>query len=363
MTRRMRAREWGLVPGELKPGPKNAITDVAGVAVGHATLVQGEGALRPGHGPVRTGVTVILPHAGNLFREKVRAAVHTINGFGKAMGFEEVRELGVIEAPIALTNTLNVGLVADALVQHVLRQNPDVGVRTHTVNVVVGETNDGYLNDIQGRHVHAERVWEALERATNGTVAEGNVGAGTGTTCFGWKSGIGTSSRVMPPASGGWTVGVLVQANFGDPTELRILGQPVGKWGLEPERANPSGDTGSIMIVLATDAPLSERQLGRLCRRASAGLARTGSVYGHGSGDFVIAFSTAQRILDPAPTLTAPCLAVIDEAAAMHWLFPAVADSVEEAVLNALCMAETMIGRDGHVRYALPVAELISRLR
>jgi D-aminopeptidase len=243
-----------------------------------------------------------------------------------------------------------------------VRQNPEIGVRTHTVNVVVGETNDGYLNDIQGRHVRAEHVWAALEAATSGPVAEGNVGAGTGTTCFGWKGGIGTSSRVTPVESGGWTVGVLVQANFGDRADLRILGQRVGEWRPEQDAPSPPGDLGSVMIVLATDAPLSERQLGRLCKRAAAGLARLGSVYGHGSGDFVIAFSTAERIADPAPRLTAPRVAVVDEAAAMRWLFPAVADSVEEAVLNALCMAETMVGRDGHVRSALPISKTVASL-
>jgi D-aminopeptidase len=275
---------------------------------------------------------VILPHPGNLFREKVRAAVYTINGFGKALGFEEVRELGVIEAPVALTNTPNVGLVADALVQYTIRHNPGVGIRTHTVNVVVGETNDGYLNDIQGRHVRAEHVWAALESAGAGPVAEGNVGAGTGTTCFGWKGGIDTSSRMTPPESGGWTVGALVQANFGDRADLRILGQRVGELHPEQEPAGGTGDLGSVMIVLATDAPLSERQLGRLCKRAAAGLARLGSVYGHGSGDFVIAFSTAERIPDPAPALTAPSVAVVDEGLAMRALSPAGADGVEGGV-------------------------------
>jgi D-aminopeptidase len=379
MEHRVRAREMGLVIGDLETGPGNAIIDVPGVAVGHTTLIHGEGPLQPGYGPVRTGVTVLLPHTGNLFREKVRAAVYTINGFGKAVGCEEVRELGVIEAPIALTNTLNVGLVADALVQYMVRQNPAIGIQTHSVNVVVGETNDGYLNDLQGRHVKAEHVWAALEKAAAQPVVEGNVGAGTGTTCFGWKGGIGTSSRITSPESGGWLVGALVQANFGDPHDLRILGQPVGQWPLQSREAarggangsrntsddraeaGPGSDVGSVMIVLATDAPLSERQLGRLCKRAAAGLARLGSVYGHGSGDFVIAFSTAERIADPAPAMTARTLAVIDEGAAMRELFPAVADSVEEAVLNALCMAETMTGRDRHVRYALPLAEVVAR--
>jgi len=190
-----RAREAGLIIGELPTGPHNAITDVAGVRVGHATLVAGEGVLRPGVGPVRTGVTVILPHDGNVFRSKVCAAVHTINGFGKVLGFEQVRELGVLESPIALTNTLNVGLVADALVQTSIRQNPSIGITTGSVNVVVGETNDGYLNDLQGRHVHAEHVFNAIDSASAGPVVEGAVGAGTGTICFGWKGGVGSPSR------------------------------------------------------------------------------------------------------------------------------------------------------------------------
>ncbi|MGD8475455.1 MAG: P1 family peptidase, partial [Anaerolineae bacterium] len=207
---RPRVREVGLVPGRMEPGVHNAITDVAGVRVGHATLISGEGRLRPGRGPVRTGVSVILPHDGSLFRQKVRSAVHTINGFGKVFGFEQVRELGAIESPIALTNTLNVGLVADALIEHALRQDPEIGISTAgTVNVVVGETNDGYLNDIQGRHVRAEHVQAAIESASPGPVVEGAVGAGTGTTCFGWKGGIGTASRVLPEEAGGYTVGAL----------------------------------------------------------------------------------------------------------------------------------------------------------
>jgi len=358
---RPRLRELGLVVGELPPGPHNAITDVAGVRVGHTTLIAGEGPLRPGHGPVRTGVTVVLPHGENLFRHKVRAAVHTINGFGKVFGFEQVRELGLIEAPIALTNTLNVGLVVDALVQYTIRQNPDLGIRTSTANLVVGETHDGYLNDIQGRHVRAGHVWAAIEAAAWGPVAEGAVGAGTGTSCFGWKGGIGTASRIVPPEAGGYTVGALVQSNFGRPSDLTVCGVPVGRHLCPPEEPPPpTGDGGSIMIVLATDAPLSSRQLGRLCVRAAAGLARTGSVYGHGSGDFVIAFSTAHRIEHEPVSLTTVQTVLADEARVMAWLFPAVVESVEEAVLNSLFRAETMIGRDGHIRHALPVAEVVA---
>ena len=358
---RPRARDAGIIVGELPPGEQNAITDVAGVRVGHVTLVEGEGPLRPGQGPVRTGVTVILPHGDNLFRHKVRAAVHTINGFGKVRGFEEVREMGVVETPIALTNTLNVGLVADALVQYMVRHNPEIGITTSTANVLVGETHDGYLNDIQGRHVRAEHVWAAIESAMPGPVAEGAVGAGTGTSCFGWKGGIGTASRVVPGEAGRYTVGALVQSNFGRPRDLTVCGVPVGRLIRPPDPALlPPIDRGSVMVILATDAPLSERQLRRLCVRAAAGLARTGSHYGHGSGDFVIAFSTAWRVEHEPTSLTTTQTVLADEAQAMDWLFPAVVESVEEAVLNSLFRAETVAGRDGHVRHALPVEQVVA---
>ena len=358
---RLRARDVGLVNDGLPTGRHNAITDVPGVRVGHATLWKGDGPLRPGEGPVRTGVTVVRPHGGNLFREKVRAAVHTINGFGKACGFEEVRELGVIEAPIALTSTLNVGLVADGLVQYAVRESPEIGIRTSTVNVVVGECNDSFLNDIQGRHVRAEHVWEALESAAEGPVAEGAVGAGVGTGCFGWKGGIGTASRLLPPEVGGFVVGALVQSNFGLPRNLVICGVPVGRYIQPPEaKGSPGKERGSIMIVLATDAPLDSRQLRRLCARAAVGLARTGDHHGHDSGDFVVAFSVAHRLPHAPQTLTRAETVVADEARAMQWLFPAVVESVEEAVINSLCRAETVTGRDRHVRNALPVEKVVS---
>jgi D-aminopeptidase len=360
---RPKARDVGLAVGRLPPGSHNAITDVAGVRVGHATLTVGEGPLRPGQGPVRTGVTVILPHGDNLFRQKVRAAVYTINGFGKACGFEEVRELGVIEAPIALTNTLNVGLVADALVQYSVCQSPEIGIRTSSINVVVGECNDGYLNDLQGRHVRAEHVWAAIEAALPGPVAEGSVGAGAGTSCFGWKGGIGTASRVLPTGAGGFTLGALVQTNFGRPGDLVINGVPVGRHVRPPgTRKQPPLDSASIMIVLATDTPLTSRQLRRLCVRAGAALARTGSHYDHGSGDFVIAFGTAHRIEHEPSSLTTTETLLADEAKVMGWLFPAVVESVEEAILNSLCQAETVVGRDGHTRYGLPVEEVVALL-
>lgn len=370
---RVRLRELGVAIGDLPPGPGNAITDVAGVRVGHTTIIEGEGALRPGFGPIRTGVTVVLPHGEDLYRQKVCAAVHRINGFGKPCGFEEVRELGVLESPIALTNTLNVWRVADALVEDALQQNPAIGIHTSTFNPVVGECNDGYLNDIQGRHVQAEHVAAALAAARRSgdfaPVAEGCVGGGTGTRCYGWKGGIGTASRVAG-SNGQWTLGVLVQSNFGSPEALTVAGMPLGRQlkahnlpaqggNLDPDR---STDKGSIMMVLATDAPLDSRQLQRICGRAVAGLARTGSHLGHGSGDFAIAFSTARRIAHwPEGALRSePHL--VDEAA-LNTLFTAVIEAVEEAVLNSLCMATTLTGRDGHVCFALPLDRIRAGLR
>lgn len=350
-----RARELGLInTSELPPGPQNAITDVPGLLVGHTTLVTGTGVLQPGHGPVRTGVTVVLPHGGNLFRNPVVGTVHTINGYGKPLGFEQVRELGLIESPIALTNTLNVGLVADALVQYALRTSPEIGISASSVNVVVGECNDGFLNDLQGRHVRAEHVFAAIERASATAPAEGAVGAGTGTRCFGWKGGIGTASRVLPAQLGGWTLGALVQSNFGQPAELVIRGVPVGQVVPPPGHA-PAPEHGSVMIVLATNAPLDARQLHRLCGRAAAGLARVGSVYGHGSGDFVIAFSTAWRLSRHAALPSTARTTLADEEQVLGALFPGVAACVEEAVLNSLCCATTVTGRDGNTAHALPL--------
>ncbi len=347
-----RLRDLGVTPGRLPTGALNAITDVAGVRVGHVTLIAGEGPLVPGQGPIRTGVTAILPHGGNLFREKVPAAAHTINGYGKAVGFEQVRELGALETPVLLTNTLNVGLCADALVTYMLCDNPDIGITTSSVNPVVGECNDGFLNDLQGRHVKPAHVWEAIDRAAGGPVAEGNVGAGTGTVCFGFKGGVGTASRLV--IGGRFTVGALAQSNFGSREDLIVLGVPVGQH-LRDDRPPETGP-GSIMIVLATDAPLDARQLGRLAARAAFGLARTGSIAAGGSGDFVIAFSTAYRI-PHAPTEPVEMAARFHDAA-MTELFRAAVESVEEAVLNSLVAAETMVGRDGHTAVAIPLDKL-----
>jgi D-aminopeptidase len=364
-----RIRETGIYDSRLPTGPLNAITDVGGVSVGHFTLIQGDGAWKPGRGPFRTGVTLIIPQPGNLYQEKVPAAVHTINGFGKVAGFEQVRELGTIETPIALTGTLNVPRVADALMTLAIEENPHIGIGFASsgrrgyasVNPVVGETSDGYLSDIQARPVGEMEVRAALAAAYNGPVAEGVVGAGAGTSCYGWKGGIGSASRVLSPAEGGFTVGVLVQTNFGAPEELVIAGVPAGRTlqpPAAPAIAEPTGS--SIMMVLATNAPLDSRQLGRLARRAAFGLARTGSTCHTSSGDFVIAFCTAYRVADrPAEIVVSrPCLAA--EQSVLNALFLAAVEGVEEAIYNSLFMAHTVTGRDGNTRYALPVDEVIA---
>ncbi len=361
---RPRVREFGLRPGSLPPGPLNAITDVAGVRVGHLTLVWGNGPLVPGKGPVRTGVTVVVPHSGNVYREKVPAAGEVINGFGKAVGLAQVAELGVLETPVALTSTLCVGLAADGLITAAIRQNPDIGVRTATVNPVVLECNDGYLNDVQGRHVKADHVLQALAGAAPGAVPEGAVGAGTGMSAFGFKGGIGTASRLVEAGGPAWTVGALVLANFGRTEDLTVAGVPVGlEWLSRRSGAPPEAPPGSVVVVLATDAPMDARQLGRLARRAVLGLARVGSVAAHQSGDFALAFSTAGRVPHDAP---GPVLAGQRLAEDRRWLDPlflAAVESTEEAVLNALWTAEDMVGRDGHRRDALPLDDVAEILR
>ena len=354
MAKRPRAREFGLETGLMAPGLHNCITDVPGVLVGHVTLFQGEGALNPGKGPVRTGVTAILPHGGNLFREKVRASIHVINGFGKATGIPQVQELGVIETPIVLTNTLSVGTAWDTLCGYMLEQCPEIGTSTGTVNPVVAECNDAHLNDIRGRHVKSEHVLAALRSASGGLCAEGSVGAGTGMSCMGYKGGIGTSSRRLTGALSDRHLGVLVLANFGNPQDLLISGVPVGVLlGNEAPPAPP----GSVVVVVATDAPVSDRQLGRIARRCQAGLARVGSVFSNGSGDFAIAFSTADKLSHCAEGMVVETR-VRDNSDEMAGIFRAVVEATEEAVLNALFAAETMTGRDGNVREGLPLAKV-----
>jgi len=360
---RSTARQLGLTTGILPTGSRNDLTDVPGVRVGHATLVAGEGPLRPGAGPVRTGVTAILPHGGNLFQEKVPAGAFVLNGFGKAVGLAQLQELGTLETPVVLTNTLSVWHAADAVVTYMLAQNPEIGITTSTVNPVVGECNDSYLNDIQGRHVTAAMVHAALASADGGPVRQGAVGAGTGLVCFGFKGGIGSASRAVGP----YTLGALVQANFGRRPSLMVAGRPVGQRlaaypgpeGPEPE-AVPSG---SIMVVLATDAPLDSRQLTRLCRRGALGIGRVGGSAANGSGDFVLAFSTAQRVPNTAGGPTMAWRLLHDDAPEMDQLFLAAAEAVEEAILNALFTAVTVEGRDGHVAHGLPVQRVLETLK
>lgn len=345
---RPRARDLGIRPGALEPGPLNAITDVPGVRVGQVTIREGEN--------VRTGVTAILPHGGNLFQEKVAAAVYVYNAFGKLVGSTQVQELGQLETPIVLTNTLSVWDAAAAVTDWMLEQPGDEEVRS--INPVVGETNDGWLNDIRGRHVKAEHVRRALESASAGAVEEGSVGAGTGTMAFGWKGGIGTSSRRVVAGKRSYIVGVLVQSNFGG--TLTIDGVPVWR-ELQPEAPRtekPRNGDGSCMMVVATDAPLDARQLRRLAARAVFGMARTGSSGSNGSGDFVISFSTTRRIAaDAAAPAGGPEAAMLREDD-LSPLFQAAIEATEEAILNSMLKATTVRGRDGHTAEALPIAKL-----
>ena len=351
---RKRARELGISPGILPVGPWNAITDVVGVKVGHVTLIEGQ--------DVRTGVTAILPHEGNLFQEKVPAGVVVGNGFGKLIGFTQVEELGEIETPVILTNTLSVPRAAEALIDWTLAQSGNENVRS--VNPVVGETNDGLLNDIRKMAVRKEHVIEAIAAASSGPVAEGSVGAGTGTVCFGWKGGIGTSSRRLPEKLGGYTLGVLVQTNFGGILQMDGIpaGKELGQYYLKEYMEEQSAD-GSIMIVLATDAPLSDRNLKRLAGRGLAGLARTGSSMSNGSGDYVIAFSTAaevRRTVDRRANMRAYPEVPNDR---MSPLFQAAIEGTEEAIYNSLCMAETITGYRGVRIEGLPLDKLTERMQ
>ncbi len=340
-----RIRDAGINTGVFPAGQWNAITDVDGVMVGHTTLIVADS--------IRTGVTAILPHGGNIFTHKVPAAVYVGNGFGKLAGSTQIRELGNIETPIILTNTLSVPTGMNALIQYTLERNADV----RSVNAVVGETNDGYLNDIRGQHVREIDVFRAIEKAGTGPVAEGNVGAGTGTICFGYKGGIGTSSRVLPMDQGGYKVGVLVQSNFGG--DFMISGVPVGR--ILRENTDGSAD-GSCMMVIATDAPVSERNLERMAKRAIMGLARTGGIASNGSGDYVIAFSTANenRIVMNSGRLYFP--KYLDNSQ-MTPLFLATIEATEEAILNSLFAASDMTGRDGHTIRALPVDKVMKILK
>ncbi len=360
---RPRARDVGLRLGTMEPGRFNAITDVPGVLVGHKTIIQGSGALSPGAGPIRTGVTMILPHDGNLFRDKVACGLFVLNGFGKCFGQEQIEELGVLESPIAMTGTMNVGLVVDAVNQYLMEQNPDIAISTSTGNALVTECSDSYLNDMQGRHVRYEHVRSAIESASSGPVEEGTVGAGTGMSLFGFKGGIGTASRVLPAELGGYTVGAIVLGNFGRRDQLTIAGVPVGRALIDWRPGEDVPERGSIIVVIGTDAPLLDRGLRRLARRAGLGLARVGSISGNGSGDYIVAFSNVNRVPHEPSGLTLNFDHVVEDGRLIDALFQATVEATEEAVVNALFRATTVVGRDDHVRHALPLEPTLDLLR
>lgn len=345
-----RARDYGIRIGVMKPGKWNAITDVPGVKVGHTTISRGDS--------IRTGVTAILPYDGNIFQQKVPAAVFTGNGFGKLAGTTQVQELGNLETPVVLTNTLGVATAMNAVIEYTLKQPGNENVQS--VNAVVGETNDGWLNDIRGQHVTKNDVLAAIQQANTGAVKEGCVGAGTGTVCFGFKGGIGTSSRTLPASLGGYTVGVLVQSNFGG--VLQIDGVPVGEeWGkFAFSNQLLNNLDGSCMIVVATNAPLDARNLQRLAKRAFMGLAKTGGIASNGSGDYVIAFSTADSLRIPhnyKQPLQQVSLLQNDE---MSPLFMAAIEATEEAIINSLFTANNTTGLKGHTVEALPIDKVIT---
>jgi D-aminopeptidase len=363
----VRARELGIRVGDLSPGARDAITDVEGVRVGHSTIVRGEGPLVVGEGPVRTGVTVVCPREGLARDEPVFAGSHRFNGNGEMTGLEWIREAGVLATPVAITNTHSVGIVRDALVRAEIRARTD---EEYWCLPVVAETYDGTLNDINGMHVTAEHVFEALDSASTGPVEEGSVGGGTGMICHEFKGGIGTASRRLPQEGGGWTVGALVQANYGSRSVLRVDGAPVGRvLGTEiipspfEDGAQPAG-TGSIIVVLATDAPLLPTQCDRLAMRASIGLGRMGGGLDEGSGDIFFAFATGNRGIPRAglyePPATVPLQMVTN--AHMSPLFHAAAEATEEAILNALLAAGDMMGRDGITAYGLTPESLLGAL-
>ena len=361
---RVRARDVGVVVGTLPPGRLNAITDVAGVLVGHATIVKGEGALKVGEGPVRTGVTAILPRK-DIWFNGVYAATHTLNGDGEMTGTHWIRDRETLMHPVLITNTGSVGTVHEAEIAYMNERHPS---RDWAFLPVVAETWDGTLNDVRGQHVKKSHVFTAIDGARDGAVAEGNVGGGTGMVCYGFKGGIGTSSRRVPETAGSYTVGALVQANFGRRPELTVAGVPVGReiTDLMPQiaRDGPAADInldheGSVIVVIATDAPLSSRQLERLAARAALGLARTGSTSGNTSGDIFIAFSTANTVPQSSTSRTVSATFISPESTAtLNPLFQAVVEATEEAVLNALMKADTMTGINGNTVHALPYDRL-----
>ncbi|MGM0419784.1 MAG: P1 family peptidase [Bacillota bacterium] len=377
-SKRRRIREWGIIPGVLPTGKKNFITDIVGVKVGHVSLIRGDGNLKPGQGPIRTGVTAILPHAEGLYFRPVEAGLDIINGYGKALGLIQVEELGRLASPILLTSTLNVPRAADALIDYVLRDNPEIGISYPSFNPVVLECNDGFLNDIQGRHVGAQQVHRAIISASADKVGEGDVGAGTGMTSFGFKGGIGSSSRKLKLGDKEFHLGTLVLNNFGRREELKVNGYPLYKLDQDILKYHQArGGDGSVIVIIATDIPLNTNQLRRVASRATIGLGRVGSLADNGSGDFALAFSTSRtyqrnnkgELLNKPREETDSALALpadLTEKELTKFLFQAVVESTEESVLNSLFMAATVRGRDGNTAYGLPgdkVAAALEHLR
>ncbi len=344
-------REIGITIGTLPTGAFNAITDVPGVRVGHTTLISGHGALRPGFGPIRTGVTVVIPR-DDVWNHKVPAASFVLNGTGEMTGLAWIEEAGFLEYPIALTNTLNAPRVANGVMNWMLREYPAIGITDDTLTPVVAECDDSYLNDSQGRHVSEDHVVHALDNARSGRIAQGTVGAGTGMRSYGYKGGIGTASRVLHASDGEYVVGVLVNANHGRRQNLMIQGEAVGRRFVQKTELSQERE-GSIIIIVATNAPVTSRQLKRLAKRASLGLARTGTIGRHGSGDFVLAFSTG-NVIPHYPKAPIYTMTVLSDTH-LNPLFSAVVEATEEAILNALTMASTTTGRDGHTAEAMPL--------
>jgi D-aminopeptidase len=358
VEQRCRARDLGIPLGRYKTGRWNAITDVAGVKVGHSTIIRGAGPLKVGRGPVRTGVTAILPNPSNVFEERVVGGGFILNGAGEVSGMTQLMEWGLIETPIFLTNTLSVGAVSDAAVKWMVEKFPGIGGEHDVIIPLVGECDDSWLNDIAGRHVKEGHVNEAISTASDGPVAEGSVGGGTGMITCDFKAGIGTSSRRLPESLGGYTVGVLVMSNFGVMRQLRVGGLPVGEMLEERYRALPRRERsyGSIIAVIATDAPLITHQLNRVAKRAALGIGRVGSSAMHGSGEIVLAFSTANMVPRETRKMVYRMKILLDQR--LDPLYEAVIEGTEEAILNALCAARDMDGVNGNLSKALPIGEV-----
>ncbi|OLS28978.1 MAG: hypothetical protein HeimAB125_23060 [Candidatus Heimdallarchaeota archaeon AB_125] len=355
---RSKLHELGFQVGILARGKRNSITDVPDITVGHSTIIAGEGELKPGFGPIRTGVTIIKPHSGNVYRRKVRASSYVFNGYGKTIGLVQVEELGNIESFIGLTNTLNIPKVTEALLSYHIEENPDIGIQTSTINIVVGECNDGYLNDIQGRHVQKIHVLEAIENAS-ADFDEGSVGAGTGMSALGFKGGIGSSSRIIKSEKTKYILGTLVLSNFGRKKDLTILGKNYSEFFKEDEKEEkPKTDDGSIIIVIATNAPLNSRQLNRLAKRAPLGLAKTGSFGSHGSGDVIIIFSTENKIDHDNKDENLEMKTVNENSKIFRDLLRAVVETTEEAVINSLLKATTIIGRNNNKKNAISIEKV-----